>query len=170
MLTVLRPQNRKGILGITGIQTLDAGGSANGDALTFGKCIEAEGKLTENNQDMPPIWIINAKTVTHARSTLRNTVAGAMYIGTTRRLADRKFVQTNVVTDSLRKGSSSDLSGAVLLIPSSVVIVQWAMPAVSIDRSIGFKNDTVWTKISGYCNIGLKRPKDVVYLKNIKTT
>ena len=160
----------KGILQIAGIQELDAGGSANGDALTFGKCIEAEGLFTENNQDMSPVWIINAKTVTHARSTLRNTVAGAMYIGTTRRLADRKFVQTNVVDDSIIKGSSNDLSGAVLLIPSSVVIVQWAMPAVSIDRSIGFKNDTVWTKISGYCNIGLKRPKDVVYLKNIKTS
>ena len=160
----------KGILQIAGIQELDAGGSADGDPISFAKCIEAEGKLTENNQDMPPVWIINSKTVTHARSTLRNNVAGAMYIGTTRRLADRKFVQTNIVDDSITKGSSSDLSGAVLLVPSSVVIVQWAMPTVAIDRSLGFKSDIVFTKISGYCNIGLKRAKDVVYLKNIKTS
>ena len=160
----------KGILGITGIQTLDAGSGANGDALTFAKCIEAEGKLTENNQDMPPIWVINAQTVTHARSTLRNNVAGSLYIGSTSRLADRKFVQTNVVSAKLSKGSATDLSGAVLLVPSSVVVVQWAMPTVAIDRSLGFKSDIVWTKISGYVNIGLKRPKDVVYLKNIKTS
>jgi len=160
----------KGILNITGIQTLDAGGSANGDALTFAKCIEAEGKLTENNQDMPPVWVINAKTVTHARSTLRNNVAGSLYIGSTKQLADRRFVQTNVVSDKITKGSSSDLSGAVLVVPQSIVIVQWAMPVVSIDRSLGFKSDIVWTKISGYVNVGLKRPKDVVYLKNIKTS
>ena len=84
-------------------------------------------------------------------------------------MADRKFVQTNVVSAKLTKGSASDLSGAVLLVPSSVVIVQWAMPTVAIDRSLGFKSDIVWTKISGYVNIGLKRPKDIVYLKNIKT-
>ena len=160
----------KGILEITGIQTLDTGSSANGDALTFAKCIESEGKLTENNQDMPPVWVLNAQTVTHARSTLRNSVAGSLYIGTTRRFADRRFVQTNVVSSKLTKGSASDLSGAVLLVAESVVVVNWSMPTVSIDRSIGFKSDTVWTKISGYTNIGLKRPKDVVYLKNIKTS
>ena len=160
----------KGILSVTGIQTLESGSSANGDALTFAKCIEAEGLFTENNQDMQPIWIINAKTVTHARSTLRNNVAGSLYIGTTSRLADRKFVQTNVVTDKLTKGSSSDLSGALLIIPSSIVVVQWAMPSIAIDRSLGFKNDVVWTKISGYVNIGVKRATDIVYLKNIKTS
>ena len=160
----------KGILSITGIQDLDTGSSANGDALTFAKCIESEGKLTENNQDMSPIWLLNAKTVTHARSTLRNSVAGSLYIGSTTRLADRSFVQTNVVSSAITKGSATDLSQAILLIPSSVVIVQWAMPAISIDRSLGFKSDIVWTKISGYVNIGLKRPKDVVNLKNIKTS
>lgn len=160
----------KGILEITGIQELDVGAGNDGDPLTFAKCIESEGKLTENNQDMPPIWLLNAKTVTHARSTLRNNVAGSLYIGTTSQFADRRFVQTNVVSDKLTKGSSTDLSGAILLIPSSVVVVQWAMPTVAIDRSIGFKNDVVWTKISGYVNVGLKRPKDVVYLKNIKTS
>ena len=166
-----KPHDRtKGILSVTGIQTLESGSSANGDALTFAKCIEAEGKFTENNQDMQPIWILNAKTVTHARSTLRNNVAGSLYIGTTSRLADRKFVQTNVVTDKLTKGSSSDLSGAVLIIPSSIVVVQWAMPSIAIDRSLGFKNDVVWTKISGYVNIGVKRATDIVYLKNIKTS
>ena len=160
----------KGILEITGIQEIDAGSSTNGDALTFAKCIESEGKLTENDQDAPPVWVVNAKTVTHARSTLRNNVAGSLYIGSTKTLADRRFVMTNVVSDSITKGSSTNLSGAVLLVPSSVVVVQWAMPVVSIDRSLGFKSDIVWTKISGYVNIGLKRPKDVVYLKNIKTS
>ena len=138
--------------------------------LTFAKLIEAEGKLTEQNQDMQPIWIVNSKTVTHARSTLRNNVAGSLYIGTTSRLADRRFVQTNVVTDKLTKGSSSDLSGAVLIIPSSIVVVQWAMPSIAIDKSLGFKADIVWTKISGYVNIGVKRATDIVYLKNIKTS
>ena len=160
----------KGVLNISGIQELDAGGSANGDALTFAKLIEAEGKLTENNQDMPPLWVVNSKTVTHARSTLRNNVAGSLYIGSTTQLADRRFVQTNVVKSDLTKGSSSDLSQALLIIPQSIVVVQWAMPAVSIDRSLGFKSDIVWTKISGYVNIGLKRPADIVNLKNIKTT
>ena len=160
----------KGILNITGIQSLDSGTTATGDALSFQKCIESEGLLTAENQDMPPIWLVNAKTVTHARSTLRNNVAGSLYIGSTSRLADRAFVQTNVVSDSLTKGASTDLSQAILIVPSSIVVVQWAMPAVSIDRSLGFKNDVVWTKISGYVNIGLKRPKDVVNLKNIKTS
>ena len=82
-----------------------------------------------------------------------------------------RFVMTNIVKSDLVKGSSgATLSQAVLLVPSSVVIVQWAMPTIAIDRSIGFKNDIIWTKISGYVNIGLKRPKDVVNYKNIITT
>ena len=161
----------KGILNITGIQELEAGSGADGANLTFAKLIEAEGLLTSIDQDAPPTWLINAKTLTHARSTLRNTVAGSLYIGNNRQIADRKFVMSNVVKSNLTKGSSgATLSQAILFIPQSVVIVQWAMPVVSIDRSLGFKSDTVWTKISGYVNIGLKRPKDVVYLKNIKTS
>ena len=160
----------KGILNVTGVQSLESGSTADGDALTFGKCIEAEGKLTEVDQFNQPVWVINAKTLTHARATLRNNVAGSLYIASTKALADRKFVQTNVVKSDLTKGSSSDLSQAILLVPSSVVVVHWAMPVISIDRSIGFKNDIVWTKISGYCNIGLKRATDVVNLKSIKTS
>ena len=160
----------KGILSVTGVQTLDAGSSANGDAISFTKCIESEGLFTAANQDMQPVWIVNSKTVTHARSTLRNNVAGSLYIGTTSKLADRRFVMSNVVDDKMTKGTSNDLSEAILLVPSSVVVVQWAMPTVAIDRSIGFKSDTVWTKISGYVNIGLKRPSDVVRLQHIKTS
>ena len=161
----------KGLLNITGIQELEAGTGADGSNLTFAKLIECEGLFTSIDQDSPPTWLINAKTLTHARSTLRNTVAGSLYIGNNRQIADRKFVMSNVVKSNLTKGSSgATLSQAILVVPESVVVVQWAMPVVSIDRSLGFKSDTVWTKISGYVNIGLKRPKDFINLKNIKTT
>ena len=160
----------KGLLNITGIQSIDVTGS-NGGPVTFAKCLEAEGKLRENNQDMPPVWLINSKTLVHARGTLKNNVAGANYIATTKMFADRRFVESNVVKSNLTKGSSGAvLSQALLIVPESVVIVQWAMPAISIDRSLGFKNDTIWTKISGYVNIGVKRPKDIVNFKNIKTS
>lgn len=159
----------KGIATLAEIQTLATGAGANGDALTFGKCIDAEGLLKDKDQDMPPLWLVNSKTVTHARQTLRNNVAGSLYIGTTRRLADRRFIETNIVKADLSKGTSTKLSAAHLIIPSSVVVVSWAMPSIAIDRSIGFKSDTVWTKVSGYVNIGLKRQEDFVYLKDIKT-
>ena len=58
---ITRTTEPKGILSVTGIQTLESGSGANGDALTFAKCIEAEGLFTENNQDMQPIWIIKCK-------------------------------------------------------------------------------------------------------------
>lgn len=161
----------KGILNITGIQEQDSGTTNNGDPLSFEKLIDAEGLLKENDQDKMPVWVTNSKVITKARKTLRNNVAGSLYIGDNRQIADRRFVETNVVKSNLTKGSSGAvLSQAVLIIPSSIVIVQWAMPAISIDRSLGFKNDTVWTKISGYVNVGLKRPKDVVNYKNISTT
>ena len=160
----------KGILNITGILELDTA-EANGGALTFEKMIEAEGLLTQADQDMPPTWLINAKTLTHGRSTLRNSVAGAKYIATPQQIADRRFVMSNVVKSNLTKGSSGAvLSQALLIVPQSIVVVQWSMPVVSIDRSIGFKSDTVWTKISAYVNIGLKRATDVVNFKNIKTS
>lgn len=162
--------NPQGITGITGVLTASTDG-ADGGALSFTDCISSEGKLTEENQDSPPVWIVNSKTVTHARSTLRNNVAGSLYIGNTKQLADRRFVQSNVVKSNLTKGSSgTTLSEALLVVPSSVIIVNWAMPVISIDRSLGFKNDVVWTKISAYLNIGLKRPKDLVRLQNIKTS
>ena len=159
----------KGIATLAGVQSLESGTGADGDPLTFGKCITAEGLLKEKDQNEPPLWLVNSKTVTHARQTLRNDVAGSLYIGTTRRLADRRFVETNIIKSDLTKGAGTNLSAAHLIIPSSVVVVSWAMPTVAIDRSIGFKNDTVWTKISGYVNIGIKRQADFVYLKNIKT-
>ena len=160
----------KGILSVTGILEQDTEGN-DGAALTFAKLIGAEGLLTEADQDMQPVWIVNSKTVTHARSTLRNNVAGSLYIGTTSRLADRRFVETNVVKSNLVKGASgATLSQAILLVPSSICVVQWAMPTIAIDRSIGFKSDTVWTKISGYANIGVKRATDIVNFKNIKTS
>ena len=160
----------KGILQVTGIQEQDTT-PANGGALTYQKCIAAEGLLLSENQDSPPVWLINSKTLTHARSTLRNNVAGSLYIATTKQFADRRFVSTNVVKSNLTKGSSGTvLSQAILLVADSVVVVQWAMPVISIDRSIGFKNDIVWTKISGYVNVGVKRPKDIVNFKNIKTS
>ena len=159
----------KGIATLAEIQTLATGTGANGDPLSFGKCIDAEGLLKDKDQDMPPLWLVNSKTVTHARQTLRNNVAGSLYIGTTRRLADRRFIETNIVKADLSKGTSTKLSAAHLIIPSSVVVVSWAMPSIAIDRSIGFKSDTVWTKVSGYVNIGLKRQEDFVYLKDIKT-
>ena len=158
-----------GIATLAGIQNLETGKGANGDPLTFGKCIDAEGLFKNKDQDLPPLWLINSNTVTHARQTLRNNVAGSLYIGTTQRLADRRFIETNIVKADLTKGTSTMLSAAHLIIPSSVVVVSWAMPSIAIDRSIGFKSDTVWTKVSGYVNIGLKRQEDFVYLKNIKT-
>ena len=160
----------KGIATLAGVQTLDTGTGADGDPLTFGKCIDAEGLLKDKDQNESPLWLVNSKTVTHARQTLRNDTAGALYIGTTRRLADRRFVETNIIKSDLTKGAGTNLSAAHLIIPSSVVVVSWAMPTVAIDRSIGFKNDTVWMKVSGYVNIGIKRQADFVYLKNIKTS
>ena len=159
----------KGLLNYAGIQSLETAG-ANGGALTFPKCIEAEGLLTAENQDMPPVWLVNSKTVTHARSTLKNAVSGAQYIGTTKMFADRRFVESNVVKSDLTKGTGTGLSQAILMVPSSFVVVQWAMPVVSLDRSLGFKNDTVWVKISGYVNCGLKREKDFINFKSIKTS
>ena len=159
----------KGILNITGIQEIEGSG-ADGDDLTFASLIDASGLLRANDQDMKPTWITNSKVITKAMKTLRNNVAGSLYIGDNKQIANMKYVETNIVKSDLTKGSSgATLSQAVLIIPSSIVIVQWNMPFISIDRSNGFANDEIWTKISGYVNIGLKRPKDVVNYKSIKT-
>ena len=159
----------RGLKNIAGIETLDAGDGANGSPLSFNKCLQSEGLLRARNQFGDPVWIINSKTATHARSKLRNNVAGSIYIGTTSQIADRRFVESNVVSSTVVKGSGADLSEMFLVVPSSVVIVHWALPTIEIDRSIGFKSDTVWVKMRGYCNIGLKRPKDLVRLHSIDT-
>ena len=159
----------KGILNYSGIQSIEGTG-ADGDDLTFDSLIDASGLLRANDQDMNPVWITNSKVITKAMKTLRNNVAGSLYIGDSKQIANMKYVETNIVKSNLTKGSSGAvLSQAVLIIPSSIVIVQWNMPFISLDRSNGFANDEIWVKISGYINVGLKRPKDVVNYKNIKT-
>ena len=162
----------KGILNISGIQTKDVSGTANaGEPLTFADIVESRELLELANQDMAPTWLLNAKVTAFARKTLRNSVAGSLYIMNGGRFGDMKYLMTNLIAGDKNKGTgtTNDLSDAILLVPSSVVIVHWQMPVISIDRSLGFKSDIVWTKVSGYCNIGLKRPSDVVHLQNIKT-
>lgn len=159
----------RGILEIANIQKKDSS-SANdsGGDLTFSLIKESETLLEENNQEMPGTWLINAKTAGIARKTLRNNVAGALYIMSGGMFGDMKALVSNLVSSTREKGSSGAvLSDAVLVVPSSVVVVHWAMPTIKVDYSLGFKGDIVWVKVSGYCNIGLKRPKDVVLLENL---
>ena len=165
----------KGILEVTGIQSKDASDDANeGAPLTFALIKDCQTLLEDNNQTEPGTWIINAKVAGASRKILRNNVAGALYImtmsGGMEMFGDMRKVVTNLMPSNKAKGTSTaDLSYAALVIPSSIVVVHWAMPTLSIDRSIGFKSDTIHAKISGLCNIGLRRAKDVVVLKNLTT-
>lgn len=163
-------QKPKGLLELTGVQELDTDG-ANGASLDYGKCLEAEALLLNADQDMAPSWIVNTKTITKARGTLRTNTSGASWLATKNKLADTKTVVTNILKSNLTKGSAAaKLSEAVLVIGSSCYVIHWDDPTISLDRSLGFKSDTIWAKISGYCNFGFARPAvDVVRVKNLLT-
>ena len=159
----------KGLLEITGIQTKDASDDANaGSPLTFNLIKDCETLLEQNNQMMPGTWIISAKQAGVARKALKAQASGATFVLNKDGFGDMKYIISNIISDKQSKGTSGAvLSDAVLLIPESVVIVHWGAPMLSVDHSLGFKEDKVWLKVNGYCNIGLKRPKDLVHLKNL---
>ena len=89
----------------------------------------SEGLLKENDQDMNArLGYQFQSDHQRLRKTLRNNVAGSLYIGdsidrlqTIEDLSKLMLSKSNLV-----KGSSGAvLSQAVLIIPSSIVIVQW---------------------------------------------
>ena len=162
----------KGVLNYSDILSKDSSSMANkGGALTFDLIKDCQTLLENENQLDMPVWLINSKTAGKARKKLRNAVAGADYLMKGGQFGDMRYIMSNIVSSTKQKGTSTmTLSDALLFIPMSYCLIQWAEAQISVDRSNGFFDDTVAFKVSAYINGGVKRPKDFVWLKNLDLT
>ena len=165
----------KGLLQTSNIQEVDAGGATDaGNPLSRSKLLECEQKLLENNQYQDPKWLINSKTHVSSRNILRFTTPGSQTLGDKTSLMDNPIVVTNSLPSDVAVGSQNPgiNSSAILFIPNTVIVGRWSgglQLSVNTLASEFWKSGSVGIRVLDVCDIGVRRPKDIVHLKEIDT-
>ena len=151
--------NMTGILRDPDLLALEAG--ANGDALDWSKVIKAVEQIElKNGSDVGLSWIINPQTKRKASDVLRKAASGAKLIYDNGMFADRPVATTTLMPADKTKGSGTNLSQLLLVMPEYVTQVMWGLPTLSLsDKGRDwFEKDQSAFRVQCYANIGLSRP------------
>ena len=161
MLTGTGSNNQiRGILNDPDLFKIEA--SANGDALTLAKFVNAE-RDVENKLNMDElVYLVNPNIKAKLRSTLRFAVNGSLPLWddmTNSICGKRAFVST-LLPSNKTKGSGRNLSEAMLLSPVNCKIVQFSLPSISVstEGSTWFSKDFSCFRVVAYLDVCLIRP------------
>lgn len=146
----------------------------NGGAITYAKCLEAEGKITATNQPGPLSWLISDKVRLLAQQVLKFAVNGSkqLYQPEDKMLADRSTAVTNGIQDNVTEGSSTNNTSKIVIFqPQSLVVGRWLggiQLQVNTQGAEYWKAGKTAVRVIDVCTLKSRRDSDFAVLKGIK--
>ncbi len=106
----------------------------NGAALTFGKIVDMETSVADNNAEIGEArYITNARVRGQAKQTLKASASGSAMIWENDMMNGHEALMSNQVKNSYDKGSGTDLSGVAYGVWSQMVIGTWSGADLVVD-------------------------------------